>query len=248
MPDILTDEQIAELERLHRLAVTQQWSVEVEEYGSSGCVTVNGLERILHDTDWADPEEFKVDQDKAHWIADISNAFPALLRRLREAEREREERTTMAVEQSAAAWQALAEEYRAALEKHPCRCSMALKNACPTCGETLIAVRYSGYLNSDQWDAIKGGDWYCNTCTDQSIVNGKKHWHDRELQSITYQQCDRCFAITSTTPADALARRDERMRALGAADYLEAAAVKRWTLPYNVMHAEAAALRKKAGE
>lgn len=149
---------------------------------------------------------------------------------------------------SAAAWQALAEEYRTAMEKHPCRCSKALKNACPTCGETLIAVRYSGYLNSDQWDSIKGGDWYCNTCTDPSVVNGKKHWHDRELESITYQQCDRCFAIASTTPADALARRDERIKALGAADYLEAAAVKRWTLPYNVMHAEAAALRKKAGE
>lgn len=89
-----------------------------------------------------------------------------------------------------------------ALEATPCRCSKAIKNACPTCGETLVAVRYSGYLNSDQWDAIKGGDWYCNTCTDPSIVNGKKHWHDRELETITYQQCSRCAALSDQPPAD----------------------------------------------
>jgi len=89
-----------------------------------------------------------------------------------------------------------------ALEATPCRCSKAIKNACPTCGETLVAVRYSGYLNSDQWDAIKGGDWYCNTCTDPSIVNGKKHWHDRELETITYQQCSRCTALADPPPPD----------------------------------------------
>ena len=96
-----------------------------------------------------------------------------------------------------------------ALEATPCRCSKAIKNACPTCGETLVAVRYSGYLNSDQWDAIKGGDWYCNTCTDPSIVNGKKHWHDRELETITYQQCSRCAALSDQPPADP---RDEALR------------------------------------
>ena len=96
-----------------------------------------------------------------------------------------------------------------ALEATPCRCSKAIKNACPTCGETLVAVRYSGYLNSDQWDAIKGGDWYCNTCTDPSIVNGKKHWHDRELETITYQQCSRCAALADPPPPDP---RDEALR------------------------------------
>ena len=96
-----------------------------------------------------------------------------------------------------------------ALEATPCRCSKAIKNACPTCGETLVAVRYSGYLNSDQWDAIKGGDWYCNTCTDPSIVNGKKHWHDRELETITYQQCSRCAALSDQPPPDP---RDEALR------------------------------------
>ena len=68
-----------------------------------------------------------------------------------------------------------------------------------------------------------------------------------EMQ-FTDAELDEIRTVLSTTPADALARRDERIKALGAADYLEAAAVKRWTLPYNVMHAEAAALRQKAGE
>lgn len=101
-----------------------------------------------------------------------------------------------------------------ALEATPCRCSKAIKNACPTCGETLVAVRYSGYLNSDQWDAIKGGDWYCNTCTDPSIVNGKKHWHDRELETITYQQCSRCAALADPPPPDLRAALVEAKKAL----------------------------------
>jgi hypothetical protein len=43
-----------------------------------------------------------------------------------------------------------------------------------------------------------------------------------------------------------LADRDAKMKALGAAEYLEAAAEKRWTLSYTVMQAEAAALRERA--
>lgn len=88
-----------------------------------------------------------------------------------------------------------------ALEATPCRCSKAIKNACPTCGETLIAATRSPYLNSYQWNAIKAGDWFCNTCADASIVNGKKHWHDRELEMITYQQCGRCAALPAPPEA-----------------------------------------------
>lgn len=40
--------------------------------------------------------------------------------------------------------------------------------------------------------------------------------------------------------------RDARMKALGAAEYLEAAAEKRWTLTYLVMREEAAQLRQQA--
>lgn len=43
-----------------------------------------------------------------------------------------------------------------------------------------------------------------------------------------------------------LSDRDARMKALGAAEYLEAAAEKRWTLTYLVMREEAAQLRQQA--
>ena len=79
---------LAELDRLHAAAVKQTWAVEIEEYGNSGSVTVHGLERLLHDTEWADPEDFEIDQAKAHWIAEISNAYPALAARIRELEGE----------------------------------------------------------------------------------------------------------------------------------------------------------------
>ena len=82
---------LANLDRLHAAAVKQEWTVEIEEYGNSGSVTITGLERLLHDTEWADPEDFEIDQAKAHWIANISNAYPALRTRIRELEAEVED-------------------------------------------------------------------------------------------------------------------------------------------------------------
>jgi len=33
---------------------------------------------------------------------------------------------------------------------------------CPTCGEPMNPVRnHNGYLNSDQFDSVKAGDWFC---------------------------------------------------------------------------------------
>ena len=93
----ITDAELAEVKRLHAAAyVVEPWTVEIEEYGNSGMVTITGLERILLDTDWADPEDFGVDQDRAHWIAGITNSFLPILARLEAAERELDERTTMA--------------------------------------------------------------------------------------------------------------------------------------------------------
>lgn len=33
--------------------------------------------------------------------------------------------------------------------------------ACMTCGDRLRAVPHHPYMNSDQWDAVKKGDWFC---------------------------------------------------------------------------------------
>lgn len=35
---------------------------------------------------------------------------------------------------------------------------------CPECGAGLHGVRYpGGYLNEEQWDSIRAGDFYCNS-------------------------------------------------------------------------------------
>ncbi len=67
-----------ELRRLHSESSGGEWKVEIEEYDNSGSVIVNGLDRLLHDVEWADPEEFKQDQANANFIAAAHNAMPAL--------------------------------------------------------------------------------------------------------------------------------------------------------------------------
>ena len=74
----------AELRALLAKATPGPWDVEVEEYGNSGSVCVNGLDRLLHDTDWADPEDFERDQVNAALIVALRNnaeRFAELLRR-----------------------------------------------------------------------------------------------------------------------------------------------------------------------
>jgi hypothetical protein len=54
---------------------------------------------------------------------------------------------------------------------------------CPQCRKPLARVSPdSGMLNREQFDAIKAGDWYCNTCP----ANGRGklphcYWWDREV-------------------------------------------------------------------
>ena len=72
----------ARLRELLGAATKGPWEVEIEEYGNSGSVTVTGLKRLLHDTEWADPEDFEQDQANAHCIAELHNAAPALLAEL----------------------------------------------------------------------------------------------------------------------------------------------------------------------
>lgn len=46
-----------------------------------------------------------------------------------------------------------------------------LKNtatSCPKCNLRLERVPQSPYLNSDQWDAVKAGDWFCRWCPTQT--------------------------------------------------------------------------------
>lgn len=47
---------------------------------------------------------------------------------------------------------------------------------CPTCGGNLERVRYpSGcYLNREQWDSQKAGDYFCRVCPDNGRANNKE--------------------------------------------------------------------------
>lgn len=74
-----TPEQRAHWRRLEQAATPGEWTVEVEEYGNSGSITIPAIERLLHHTEWADPEDFQRDTDNAEFIASARTAVPALL-------------------------------------------------------------------------------------------------------------------------------------------------------------------------
>ena len=74
-----TPEQRAEWRRLEQAATPGEWSTEIEEYGNSGSIVIPEIERSLHDTEWADPEDFQRDQDNANFIAASRTAVPSLL-------------------------------------------------------------------------------------------------------------------------------------------------------------------------
>jgi hypothetical protein len=59
-----------------------------------------------------------------------------------------------------------------------------LTSRCPTCARALHKVmRPSGsMLNDDQFDAVRAGDWYCDTCPSNERGNtGYRYFWTREL-------------------------------------------------------------------
>jgi hypothetical protein len=51
------------------------------------------------------------------------------------------------------------------LSSAPSRGSDSDEPACPHCARPLQEVRYEGgYLNEDQFDSIRAGDWFCEQC------------------------------------------------------------------------------------
>lgn len=65
---------------------------------------------------------------------------------------------------------------------------------CPQCGGELERVRYpGGYLNRDQWESGKAGDWFCHTCppNGRSAGNNYCYWQDKEVVKVPLA-CQRC--------------------------------------------------------
>lgn len=53
---------------------------------------------------------------------------------------------------------------------------------CPKCGELLYIVRESsGYLNEEQFDSIRAGDYYCKSCKGNRGKSGYRYYWENEL-------------------------------------------------------------------
>lgn len=54
---------------------------------------------------------------------------------------------------------------------------------CPQCKGPLEYVPMSRNLNSEQWDAVKAGDYYCEHCPDNGRGQSKLcYWMDYEVE------------------------------------------------------------------
>jgi hypothetical protein len=86
----LTDNDLDALEAAHKAATPGEWTVEMDgpDDDDSPCdVVIPEINRILHSTEWADPEDFEQDVANAEAIAAAHNALPALLAEVRELRR-----------------------------------------------------------------------------------------------------------------------------------------------------------------
>lgn len=76
---------------------------------------------------------------------------------------------------------------------------------CPMCGQVLNRVSQgaNSYLNSDQFDAIKLGDWFCTTCEDpENTRTGYRYFWDRDLKPDKPQPI--VFDVSDGKPAGAV--------------------------------------------
>ena len=55
---------------------------------------------------------------------------------------------------------------------------------CPQCGKPLVRVTQDtdSYLNAEQFDSVKAGDYFCETCKDDSTKTGYKYFWEKDLE------------------------------------------------------------------
>jgi hypothetical protein len=86
----LTNEELDALESALAKATPGEWTVEMDgpDDDESPCdVVIVEINRILHSTEWADPQDFEQDVANAEAMVAAHNALPALLAELRELRR-----------------------------------------------------------------------------------------------------------------------------------------------------------------
>lgn len=149
---------------------------------------------------------YKGGHDYQEWLTTAAEDQTRLIARIREleAEVERREQTICEVidqrnvlldervtrnNQLAAA--------REAVNAIKCSCWYREVWKCPKCDGPIVPVSGPAYLNSEQWDAVKAGDFICHTCEDPQTKTGRKYWFDRELRKELTRQCERCKALAA---------------------------------------------------
>jgi hypothetical protein len=64
-----------------------------------------------------------------------------------------------------------------------------LPERCPDCKRPLQKVRYpGGYLNEDQWDSMRAGDWFCEECPSLPVTKKYRYFWNRDLRPTLLDQ------------------------------------------------------------
>lgn len=67
---------------------------------------------------------------------------------------------------------------------------------CPGCGRDLKSVPTPAWMNEDQFDAVKPGDYFCETCP--SNDRGQRplcYWWRREIDKAEAEKIDRMMHV-----------------------------------------------------
>lgn len=63
---------------------------------------------------------------------------------------------------------------------------MSNNRSCPLCGKPLKPVRFpGGYLNREQWESVRAGDWYCDNCPSEVTKSGHSYFWESDFKEPT---------------------------------------------------------------
>lgn len=67
---------------------------------------------------------------------------------------------------------------------------------CPRCDRPLKRVPKPSWMNSDQWDAVKAGDYFCEACPSNDRGNGPFHYFwASEVEDADRVKCEAIMHI-----------------------------------------------------
>lgn len=67
---------------------------------------------------------------------------------------------------------------------------------CPRCDKPLKAVPPSKWLNAEQWEAVKAGDYFCDSCPSNDRGNGRFHYFwAAEVEAADRVKCEQIMRL-----------------------------------------------------